>query len=592
VTHTPGGPEATRNFVVCGDTPLAYRLIDQLVTLYEARVTAIFTGPRTSWAERIAQTSGVSVLDAERLDTETFQRAGLADADALALVDQDDAGNVDGALLAQEIRPDLRIVIRMSNLGLGERMTQLLNNCVTLSAAAIAAPAFVAAAVGDAYSAPIAVVDRTLATYRRGGDDRPDNAVCALAVLGPRGTEPETLPDDNDPRADFFLVPAKAPPPPRRRPKQSRVRLLPILFGRRLRLVLGVFAVLFAIGTVTLAWARGISVGEAAYSALITELSGNPVDNAAGVAKVAVIFLTLVSVVLIPAITAAVVDSLVQARLRLEAGGLFEATANHIVVVGLGHVGTRVIRSLHEQGVDVVGIERDPRARGVQAARDLGIPVIIGDASRNESLVAASVATARALVVVSTDDVTNLETALLARAAKPDLRVVLRLFDAEFADRVKRAFGIDISRSVSYLAAPAFAAAMLGRQVIATIPVRRRVLLIAELPVSANSALEHQPVAAVNRDHEVRLLAIRAGDQMLWRPSGGRPIRSTDKLIVVVTRTALTHLVTESTTPADADAPYRLLEPWGMPHTRAASAEGSGEHPPFGPADAGSTRPA
>ena len=147
--------------------------------------------------------------------------------------------------------------------------------------------------------------------------------------------------------------------------------------------------------------------------------------------------------------------------------------------------------------------------------------MIIGDASRTETLAAASVATCRALVVVSTDDVTNLETALLGRAAQPDLRVVLRLFDGEFADRVRRAFNINISRSVSYLAAPAFAAAMLGRQVLATIPVRRRVLLVAELPIGDGLAARAPDRGRRSTGrHEARLLAIRTG---ATRCCGGRP---------------------------------------------------------------------
>jgi Trk K+ transport system NAD-binding subunit len=239
-------------------------------------------------------------------------------------------------------------------------------------------------------------------------------------------------------------------------------------------------------------------------------------------------------------------------------------------VVGLGDVGTRVTRALYDQGVEVVAIERNPEARGVVVARELGIPVIIGDASRSEMLAAASVATCRALVIVSTDDVVNLETALLGRAERADLRVVLRLFDGEFADRVKRTFNIDQSRSVSYLAVPAFAAAMIGRQVLATIPVRRRVLLLAELPVSSGSAVEHKTVATLNRPHESRLLAIRTADQVLWRPSEGRPIRTTDRLIVVATRAGLGHLLADTTQSAsDAEpAPYRLLEPWEIPHGR------------------------
>jgi len=144
---------------------------------------------------------------------------------------------------------------------------------------------------------------------------------------------------------------------------------------------------------------------------------------------------------------------------------------------------------------------------------------------------------------------------------------------------------------------------MLGRQVIATIPVQRRVLFVAELAIGADSALEHKSVSTVNRDHEVRLLAVRTGDgnKVLWRPSDGRPLRRTDTLVVIATRGGLGHLLTETTTPTQAaeERPYRLLEPWQVPHSRTESTEtprpvpeGPDRHPPFGPADAGSTGPA
>jgi Trk K+ transport system NAD-binding subunit len=591
-------PGPVRHFVVCGDTPLAYRLVDELVTQYDAHVTAIFPPNRTTWAERISQTTNVTVVESPRLDQDAFTRAELIHAEAIALVDQEDAGNVEAALLAREINPDARIVIRMFNLRLGERMSELLSDCAVLSAAAIAAPAFVAAAMDEAATVPIKVADRTLIGVRL-DRTRPEDIVCGLAVMGPKGAEAELLPTHDEQRADLVLAQAKPAPPPRPRKKQNRLRLLSTVLDTRLRLVFLGFVVLYVIGTAILVWSRGGSLGQAAYAALITELTGNADTGATGVERFVLVVLTLVSIVLIPALTATIVDSVVKARLRVEAGALVEPVADHMVVVGLGDVGTRVIRSLHEQGVEIVALERDPKARGVVVARELGIPVIIGDASRSEMLLSASVANCRALIVASTDDVTNLEIALLGRQAKEDLRVVLRLFDGDFADRVKRAFGINTSRSVSYLAAPAFAAAMLSRQIIATIPVRRRVLLLAEVPVGADSALEHQPVSTVTTDHLVRLLAIRTEDsgasgQVLWRPSDGRPLRRTDRLIVVATRAGLSQLLHETTTPVEVDhsTPYRLLEPWQMPHARATSPEGPQGHPPFGPADIDSTRPA
>jgi Trk K+ transport system NAD-binding subunit len=562
-----------RHFVVCGQTPMAYRLIEELITQYEGDVVAIVPPTPSPWVDRMHRLTGVQVMTAERLDAEAFQAAQLESADALALVDQDDAANVEAALVAQEVNPNVRIVIRMFKLSLGERISALLNNCAVLD---------------EAGTPPITVGDRTVVGIRR-ERSRAEDVLAGLAVLGPRGATPEVLAPDIDTRADFVLARAKPAPPPRPPKPPSSLRFLPIIFGRRLRLVIAVFLVLFVIGTAALAWAQDIPWTDAAYNALLTELTGNAAPDVTGAGRVAVVLLIIVSIALIPALTATIVDSLVKTRLQREAGGLYEPIDHHMVVIGLGDVGTRVTRALHDQGVQVVAIERDPEARGVQVARDLNIPVIIGDASRSETLDAASVATSRALIVVSTDDVTNLEIALLGRAARQDLRVVLRLFDAEFADRVRKAFNINISRSVSYLAAPAFAAAMLGRQVLAAIPVRRRVLLIAELPVAEGSAVEHQTVGTLNRPHESRLLAIRTADQVLWRPSDGRPIRSTDRLVLIATRLGLSHLLAE-TAPAVTDdpAPYRLLQPWEIPHGRRPVDPTS----PEGPADTSSTRPA
>jgi Trk K+ transport system NAD-binding subunit len=585
-----------RHFVVCGDNPMAFRLIEELITQYEGFVVAIVQDTTTAWVDRMRRLTDVEIVVADRLDADAFRAARLDHAEALALVDQEDAANVEAALLAQELNPRLRIVIRMFKISLGERISTLLNNCVVLSAAAIAAPAFVAAAL-DAGTPPITLGDRTVVGIRR-DRTRPEDMVAGLAVLGERGTTPEVLAADADERADFVLARAK-PAAPARPPKPpSSLRFLPIIFGPRLRLVLAVFLVLFLLGTAALALAQDIPWTEAAYSALITELTGNAAPEVDGFGRVAVVLLVVVSIGLIPALTATIVDALVKARLQREAGGLYEPISDHIVVVGLGDVGTRISRALYDQGVSVVAIERNPEGRGVQVARDLHIPVIIGDASRSESLTAASVGTCRALIVASTDDVTNLETALLGRGIKPDLRVVLRLFDGEFADRVRQAFNINISRSVSYLAGPAFAAALIGRQVLATIPVRRRVLLVAEVPVGEGSAMEHKSVGTLNRPHESRLLAIRTTDQFLWRPSDGRPLRSTDRLIVIATRSGLSHLLTDTTAQATAEepAPFRLLEPWEIPHSRSGSGhtvtEGIGAHPPFRPADGGSTGPA
>jgi Trk K+ transport system NAD-binding subunit len=352
------------------------------------------------------------------------------------------------------------------------------------------------------------------------------------------------------------------------------------MLGTRVRAILLALLGLFVVATTVLALVKRTGWGEAAYLALITELGGANADPASsGPERITLLVLTLVSIAVIPLLTAALVDSVVKARLRIEAGGLVEPVSGHMVVVGLGHVGTRVVQALTEAGITVVAVELDPAARGVPIARELGVPVIIGDASHAEVLEAASVATCRALVIVSTDDVINLETALLGRAVKTNLRVVMRLFDGEFADRVQKAFAINISRSVSYLAAPAFAAAMVSRQVIATIPVKRRVLLVAEIPLSIRSDLVGHAAQDVHQPGGCRLIAVRgADDHVEWEPwSSPRPLAADDTLIVVATRAGLGWLLGHAT-PAPAE-----------PRTQPV---GPATPPPLGPADAATSRTA
>ncbi len=592
-----------RRFVVCGDNPMAYRLIEELATRYDLQVTAIVPPQPSRWGLRIREVPEVEVIEAEQLDVDAFTRARLDGVDAVGLLDQDDAGNVDAALVAQELNPDIRLVVRMFNLTLGARIADLLNDCVALSAAEIAAPAFVAAALDDSATPPMRVADRTLVAIRR-TSARPDDVLLGLAFTDGRSDPVVLPPPPGDSGADLVLARTKPVPEPAPRPPQRRrVSAMAVLLGARLRLVVTVLVGVFVAGTAALTWATG-NFFQSAYVTVISELTGANADpRADALQKVTLTALTVVSIALIPAITAAIVDSTVKARLRSERGDLPTTLREHVVVIGLGHVGTRVVRRLHAAGVEVVAIERSPDAYGIVPARELGIPVIIGDASRNPVLTSAGVATCRALVVVSTDDVTNLEISLLGRAAQPNLRVVLRLFDADFARRVQKAFAINISRSVSYLAAPAFAAAMLGRQVIATIPVRRRVLLVAELPVQAGSALEYAPAATVHRAQEVRLLAIRTGreEHVLWLPPDGRRIARTDSLIVIATRAGLGRLLVDTRAVPGADPSGRAgpLKQWETPRpparagqTSPVASDSPAPMPAERPTDTGSTHPA
>ncbi len=180
---------------------------------------------------------------------------------------------------------------------------------------------------------------------------------------------------------------------------------------------------------------------------------------------------------------------MVGARLTGSVRGRRRPLAGHVIVTGLGNVGARIAAQLHDLGVDVVCVGKSENAPGVPLARRLGLRVVIGETHREETLRAAGIASCQSLVSVTNSDVVNLETALHARALAEQPRIVVRLYHDDLAERVQRKVSNTISRSVSYLAAPAFAAAMLEHQLLRTIPVGRHVLLIAGVPVDPDSDL-------------------------------------------------------------------------------------------------------
>jgi Trk K+ transport system NAD-binding subunit len=539
-------------------------MAEELTSNYAERVTVLLGSAERGYGRRIAALPGVRTLQQPELDEAAFNAAGVSSARAMALMGRDDLANFHAALRVQELNPDLRLVMRIFNTGLGERMRGFFPDCAVLSSSAMAAPSFVAAALGEPTPSHVRLAGRTLYVTRRADTD-PAHAICGLATTGGSGGPRLLPPDARAPgtgsrdagsrdagTADLVLSVADGTPrnplsQAGRRPLRLAARLPRLLFGHRFGVVfLILFSVLVA-GFVLLATAGGYSAGNALYLTFL-DAAGAAVSNPrlGAPEKVAQFLLTFDGMAFLPVVTAAVVGARLTGSLR----GPDRPLSGHVIVAGLGNVGTRVAAQLHDLGVDVVCVDRNEHAAGVRLARRLGMRVVIGETHREETLRAAGIRTSQALVSVTDSDTVNLETALHARALAADLRLVLRLSDDDLAERVQNTVGNTISRSVPYLAAPAFAAAMLEHQVLRTIPVGRHVLLIADVGVTAGGGLAGQPVRSVHRAGEVRVIALRraAGpeQEVDWAPPADYRLAAQDRVYVLATRAGLSQVLAES----------------------------------------------
>jgi voltage-gated potassium channel Kch len=135
-----------------------------------------------------------------------------------------------------------------------------------------------------------------------------------------------------------------------------------------------------------------------------------------------------------------------------------------ILVCGMGHVGYRIVQLLRRLGEPVVVLTREGRREWLEAVEKAGARVVRGDA-RDEGMVAsAGLSEARALIAAVDDDPSNIEIALDTRRARPELPVVIRLFDQHLARHLEASFEIRRALAVSAQAAPGFAAAALGQR--------------------------------------------------------------------------------------------------------------------------------
>ncbi|MCS0601199.1 NAD-binding protein [Streptomyces sp. LP11] len=523
------------------------------------------------------------VLEAPELSEAVLAEAGVERAAALALVFDDDETNIRAALIARRLNPRLRLVLRLYNRRLGQHIEELLDqvtrlsdrdgdgadaSTTVLSDADTAAPALAATAVAGRGKVVQAEGLLLRAVERQPGPDGTvaGTGLCALALLSAAGSEPgagsggtgdqepRLLPDDAEVRGAAGrpvlvleqVTSTSGPESAAPARGMSAVPPLASLFSRRLRWSLaGLVGCVVALAVSLWLVTDDVHPLNAFYLTLLDMFAiDDPAIGAPLGRQILQLLSGLVGLLLLPVLLAAVLEALGTFRtasgLRKPPRGL----GGHVVLLGLGKIGTRVLTRLRELGVPVVCVESDPEARGLATARRLRVPVVLGDVTQEGVLESAKIHRAHALLAVTSADTTNLEAVLYARTVRPDLRVVLRLYDDDFATAVYRTLraahphALTRSRSVTHLAAPAFAGAMIGRQVMGAISVERTVLLFAAVDVDGHPQLEGRTVREAFRAGYWRVLALSGRTDT----APGHVLEKGDRVVVAATRRGLAEL--------------------------------------------------
>ena len=209
---------------------------------------------------------------------------------------------------------------------------------------------------------------------------------------------------------------------------------------------------------------------------------------------------------------------------------------NHVVIVGCGRVGRHIAEALKRLGIPRLVVEADPIR--IDKLRELGVPVLYGDASSSDILATAHLDKARALVITLPDDAAALAVVATAKKHAPEVPIVARAGTYEGAKRLKE-------DGASHVVRP---------ELEGGVEIVRRTLLDLDLPVrevqrysdlvrreglseserpSADQARVLEDLVHSAKDIEVGWLSVESGSAVAGRALADTLIRATAGVTVV-----------------------------------------------------------
>jgi voltage-gated potassium channel len=220
-------------------------------------------------------------------------------------------------------------------------------------------------------------------------------------------------------------------------------------------------------------------------------------------------------------------------------GKMRDRLERHVIVVGYGRVGRATANSIREAGLACAVVEEDTsRADDIIRA---GAVFVQGDGRDIETLQAAGIDHAVALST-ALDDPDNLVVIVTARTLRPDLRIVSRVNDIHWSERLRRA-GASQLVPVYESAGASIAATALSPEVLAVQELTGLGMRTEEILVPAGSPLAGRDLASVmERDPELVLIGVRRDDSLTrWHEVQGT-LREGDVVVAMGSSASLADL--------------------------------------------------
>ncbi len=474
--------------IVCGLGQVGYRTALLLRQLGHD-VSVLAADWREEFYRKVVE-KGIEVYRGDARSDLKLLQAGLADADALISCTDDDLTNIETALDARRLAPQAKVVIRLFDESLRNRLVESLDVERALAVSVLAAPEFAAAVYGAEVRGRLCIDGHDFVVCQLDSLSQQTAAETALGeVLYPllctgRDGQAVLMPDIRTAAASGRPVDVLADrktlsrisPAFQASQLQSmgwlRLRMRDFLHAvkaaikatRQTRLLVAVILFITLVSTFIFSRWMNLTPLDALYFTAATltttgygDISAHQAEDWLKVYAIILMFIGSASIFVLHSI---VTSYLVTQKLESLVGRDPNPLGGHVVLVGLGDVGYHTMVDLIASGHEVVMIEKSPEAdyRGLVPSE---VSVVMGDARDPETLDKAGIRKAKAIICVTQNDAVNLAIGLAAQELNPKVRTVLRMYDPDMAHKVQSNLKIGAALSPSMIAAPMFVAAAL-----------------------------------------------------------------------------------------------------------------------------------
>lgn len=212
---------------------------------------------------------------------------------------------------------------------------------------------------------------------------------------------------------------------------------------------------------------------------------------------------------------------------------------DHVVIVGFGRVGRASADAALRNGRSVLIIDSTDDV--VDSVDSIGAVFLKGDARDVTVLRTAGVQRAAALIT-TLDDPSNAVVALTARSLAPDLRIVARVSDADWSDRLMRAGASHVVPVYESVGA-SMAATALDAEVLGVLAIPGTEMRLEEMEVGTDSQAEGIDLRTLMQSAPgVHILGLRHDDELRrWHEADG-PLRAGDVMVVLGNAAAMSRL--------------------------------------------------